>query len=1126
MTPAAVRASLVDALRLDLVGPDPSDVANATEILPTAPSTWYLCGFLVPFEAAEPDDTSAEQLDLLRPRSGADDDAAPDRASARKAPFPSSIGVSVLVPAGVASLDLEAWWGDYVPLARPDGEERGPQRWQRRPGSGRLSLALDRREPVLIQDSGGLAVRVATRDVDPGTDPARPLVPDGTRAVTVFLVNHRPPSPDQGRDDAYAFQAGLRLRCAAGFVARPDLRGHGGAERDDRVAELQYRDVFEHAVGHGVATVAELDPDGTCRATRTEWVPSAQVERVEPSKCEGVELRMERLAELPDAAAAVAALGELPVSYARWIESERGTPHDTDARRVLSRELLDGADYARRRIEDGIALLANPKVLLAFRLANRAMAAAGRQRVAVQVGMAPSAVDPPRWRPFQLAFLLLNLRGIVDPGHVERRTVDLLFFPTGGGKTEAYLGLAAFTLLWRRLNHEGIGGAGVSVLMRYTLRLLTFDQLGRAAALVCALELERQRDPATLGEWPFEIGLWVGMAATPNRMGDKDHADPDSARTKVDRYQRGKGPSPIPLENCPWCGAQFGRNSFDLRPNANHPTDLRIQCLDRSCPWSGRNPLPILTVDEPIYRRLPCFLVATVDKFAQLPWVGESGKLLGKAERHDRLGFYGPSEASQGGASLPKGVLPPPDLVIQDELHLISGPLGTMVGLYEAAIDALCARTDGEQEIRPKIVASTATVRRAERQIEALFGRSSVEVFPPPGPNRRTSFFAQTVSLDVRNGRQYVGVAAQGRSLKVVFLRTALALMSAAQKAWEEAGGKRARPNPADPYMSLIAYFNSLRELGGSRRIVEDEVASRLSGYGARKREGEGAGPFADRRIATPEELTSRESTSKVAETKRRLERTFHDDERVDVALATNMISVGLDILRLGLMVVVGQPKTSSEYIQATSRVGRDADRPGLVVTLMNLRRPRDRSHYERFGAFHASFYRSVEATSVTPFSPRAVDRGVAGVTVTLARHGWRGLTPSNHAVRMRVERSRVQFVSDALGERAARHNSLLSPADRDELRSRVRGRVADLLDDWSKIAERKFQVGAGLKYQQREPGTEAFLIRDPLDPTLGGVSQEERRFKVHRAMRDVELSVNLWARTLDGQDVPSEDEG
>lgn len=371
-------------------------------------------------------------------------------------------------------------------------------------------------------------------------------------------------------------------------------------------------------------------------------------------------------------------------------------------------------------------------------------------------------------------------------------------------------------------------------------------------------------------------------------------------------------------------------------------------------------------------------MIATVDKFAALLWIGQTGALFGRVSHYnDGEGFSSAADEKKAGKPL-ETYLPPPDLIIQDELHLISGPLGTMVGLYETVIDTLCSYTSNGKHIRPKIIASTATVRRASRQIQALFGRSQVDIFPSPSLDRHDSFFAKTDFG--APGRLYLGVAAQGRSLKVVLLRTYLALMAAACKQYEKQGGKRNKENLADPYMTLIGYFNSLRELGGSRRIVEDEVSSRLTKYADRLRHKELVGSFLNRKIDDePEELTSRVSTNKVANTKRCLALPFHEEERVDVALATNMISVGLDIVRLGLMVVLGQPKTASEYIQATSRVGRELKRPGLVVTLLNVHRPRDRSHYERFQSWHNSFYRAVEATSGTPFSPRALDR-LAGV--------------------------------------------------------------------------------------------------------------------------------------------------
>jgi hypothetical protein len=466
----------------------------------------------------------------------------------------------------------------------------------------------------------------------------------------------------------------------------------------------------------------------------------------------------------------------------------------------------------------------------------------------------------------------------------------------------------------------------------------------------------------------------------------------------------------------------------------------------------------------------------------------------------------------------------PPDLVIQDELHLISGPLGTMVGLYETALDALSSREEGGQRIRPKIVASTATVRRATKQIRALFGRSEVDIFPPPGPNRRDSFFAKTVSPTEREPRLYVGIAAPGRNSKVVLLRTYLALLGAAQRAWLEAGGAKNKENPVDPYMTLLGYFGSLRELGGSRRIVEDEVLSRLSSYGERHRVGELRGFFADRQIEhEPLELTSRVTTNKVAEAKRRMSLPFHEKERVDVALATNMISVGLDITRLGLMVVLGQPKMAAEYIQATSRVGRDDQRPGLVVTLLNMHRPRDRSHYERFQAWHHSFYRAVEATSVTPFSPRAIDRALASITVALARLGLPEMTAPQDAIGAARYRKELERVAEVIAQRAESHDKDLSADDAEELRQKVRSRVVDLLDAWAKIAKTHQEEGAGLQYQ-REIGRFPPLLRHPLDPELPRRSREEQKFKSQRSLRDVEQAVSLWVRDPEGASVEGDE--
>jgi hypothetical protein len=1130
VNPLEVRSELVDALKLDLVGPC-ERLGSPTELLPQAPSRWYLTGFLVPLDAdpsQRADEDSTEEVDAANDAGGADDATTPEPASARQRYLPSSMGMSVLVPAVTKQLKVVIHWGDYK-RRKIEGAAAGQEEWERvqRTAEVMLDVPAATKQPreKEVKGSGGLKVAISIRPVT--SDGVDGGLPKGTRSVSVFLVNRRKPAPDETRDEAFTFQTQIEVSAEEAFVPRPNLRSLDSDDWDERVADLQYRNACEFAVGHSVATDAVLR-DGNCRRVRSCWIPQAEVERVAPADMKDVELSMDALALLADVTDAKAKLGQFATKYRAWIVGQRGTmPLSPAKRKETGDELLNRADVAANRIEEGIKLLADAKCLEAFRIANRTMATAAKRRMGVMQGKPAESVTP-KWRPFQLAFILMNLKGIADPTHADRDVVDLLFFPTGGGKTEAYLGLAAFTLVLRRLTNPGIASAGLSVLMRYTLRLLTLDQLGRASTLICALELERQNDVEKLGEWPFEIGLWVGRAATPNRMGQKGDTYRDTARAKTIAYQNDdRKPSPIPLEECPWCGTKFKAVSFKLLPNTDTPSDLRVTCVNRDCAFSRGHALPILAVDEPIYRRLPCFMIATVDKFAAMPWTGEVGAFFGRVQRHDKFGFYGPCQPTDG-QPLPAEHLLPPDLVIQDELHLISGPLGTMVGLYETALDELSSHTVNGKKVRPKIVASTATVRRALSQIRALFDRRVVDVFPPPGPALRNSFFAVTESPQQSNARKYVGIAAQGRSPKVVMLRVYLVLLSAAQKWYGKLAKKGEASNPADSYMTLLGYFNSLRELGGARRLIEDEVRNRLAGYATRKRVGEAEGSFENRQIDyEPVELTSRVSTAQVSEAKRRLSLLHGHKEHADVAIATNMISVGLDITRLGLMVAFGQPKTSAEYIQATSRVGRDHERPGLVVTILNIHKPRDRSHYERFCAYHESFYRSVEATSVTPFSPRALDRGLAGTLVALSRQGHAPMTPPRGAGGILSERTKLDFVVDALAARA-RECCNLPPtsAEAAKVGQRVRDRANDLLDDWSKLATDLSHSGVALQYQIEIGGAQR-LLYEFLNPELKNlpVQNPKMKFRANRSMRDVEPSVNLWMKKLDGSVVEEEDE-
>jgi hypothetical protein len=545
-----------------------------------------------------------------------------------------------------------------------------------------------------------------------------------------------------------------------------------------------------------------------------------------------------------------------------------------------------------------------------------------------------------------------------------------------------------------------------------------------------------------------------------------------------------------------------------------------VGCVNFHCAFArGRAPegLPVLFVDEQIYRELPAFLLATVDKFAMLPFRGAAGALFGRVERRSGRGFWGPMDVGGGGSpagasiELPDGLWPP-ELIVQDELHLISGPLGTMAGLYETAVEALSTRLreDGTA-VRPKILASTATVRRAREQIRALFGRQRTAVFPPPGVDESETWFAEIDHEGrKRPGRLYVGVAAPGRAIKAILLRAHVVLLAAAKRQYDPA------VPASDAYMTLVGYYNSLRELGGMRRLIEDEVLERTE-KAEDRRPADAAGPHPWFRRRTlqqePVELTSRETIDRVKKAKDRLAKAYSDPEHVDVLLASSMISVGVDIDRLGLMLIVGQPKATSEYIQASSRVGRT--HPGLVVTCFNLHKPRDRSHYERFPAYHQSFYRSVEASSLTPFSGPALDRGLAGTLLAMSRLGNPAMTPPRGAMRITSERAEVQENVRRLAERAAGQPGI-PDAERAAVAAAVTTRGEALVDAWWRLAEDAPAGGFFRTYSPYErggggAGSAKPLLYTVLDSDRPAAGTDDALFAAPTSMRDVEPVTHLW---------------
>lgn len=1099
-----VRAELIERLRLELVGPN-----DPFELLDESPGQRYLCGILWPCDSPiEPGDDEGSEVQE-------DSTLAESTPTLAQTLKPSSIGLSFVVRSGVDRLQARVTWGTYSltsteQVAGPDGSVQQRSHWQRQ------DHQLPEIELFLEPDGRRRSAPLLSDPLFQIEWLARPI-PSGL-AVSLFLVNRAEPPARGSQDPHCIFQPVVQLRGPEGVdypFAHRALETAPDAYRDPDVQadELLFHEHRVFAVGHGAATDWQgLSEDHQFASTlQTVITPVFEVPLVSPRGWAGEgTLDMQALADAADGEAINESLAPLLDAYECWLFGDPSRPDRPSLEKTaatlegdLQRTALDHLEQCRQslnRMRKGLELIVqDPIVCQAFQFANRAMALQRRQALWAREARRASNWSIPRtavpcvWRPFQIAFVLQALTGVVQPDHPDRQICDLLWFPTGGGKTEAYLGLAAFTMALRRLRQPEDpafrGDAGITVLMRYTLRLLTIQQFQRATTLICACELIRQKDVATWGHEPFRTGLWVGGDSTPNNF--------DEAKRLLDTEDPTSRATPVQLVACPWCASPLKKNHYyaDARKRR-----VIITCSRRECEFfKKQNPegIPAVVEDEEIYRLLPTLLIGTVDKFARLPWLGETQALFGQVTGFvSGWGFCAAGEDPAGDArrreSLARQQLPdipadtrrllPPELIIQDELHLISGPLGTMVGLYETAIDWLASRPLAAGKVGPKVVASTATIRRADRQVLALFARR-VAVFPSPGTRAGSSFFGEEQAVSAQPGRSYLGVFAPGRSVKTALVRVYAALLASHAAINSPASAR-------DPYQTLVCYFNSLRELGGALRLLEDDVNGRMKVLETRRAGQRYRYQLRSLPGEIPE-LTSRVDSRKIPNILDQLERRSDaaGEQPPDVVLASNMIQVGVDIPRLGLMVVTGQPKTTAEYIQATSRVGRE--HPGLVITVYNWARPRDLSHYERFRSYHAALYRYVEASSVTPFSSRARDRALAAAMVAMLRLSSDMLAPRDSAFRFRPARPEAAEVLNAVIQRAVETEG---PSRQQEVRSQAQM----YLGRWTTAAGRN-----GLVYSGGQRQTPRLLY------SLGGRPTGE--FPAPNSMRDVEPAVGIY---------------
>jgi len=1009
------RDAMIEYLGRHLIGP-----ANEHDSsIDSPPTIRYAVGTLYPQEigvaaALEGEDVDAGVGDKVDGPGGG---AADDPVALSSQWMPASVGLSFVIRGDGLTVEVSAsryvveeagsaLTAEAVEVADHRAVEevveqaptRGRRRWLRTPPTdpsmrSLLELTVPSIPEPLEQEFivlGGLAaVHVLWRPLD------------DARLATVTLLNTQASdSAGSGAVDvATLFE--VALECAPGEGSSiTEYPAPIMMELDDEEAELallyRHRRVF--AVGHGCAAGWDSIDGLSADRVRVDWIPRFETPRLVPVRDESSEaLTLARLAAETDGEVLHRILSDFIAPYGRWIEGIAEQPGIPDSLRGAHERVVGRLRVADSRIRAGIELLrTDADARTAFGLANAAVRSA-ILRDSVRQGEPgrPGAVEPdsigagreePRWFPFQLAFQLSCLPSLLDPGHPDRGTVDLLWFPTGGGKTEAYLGLAATAILHRRITG---GGPGPTVLTRYTLRLLTIQQFQRTATLICAVELLR-RSRSDLGDSPIRLGLWIGQdRGTPNTIA--------RAREAIAELEEGSAAaSPFQIDRCPWCGTTLivsGDGGSTVAHGFSVPDSdsFVIRCLTTNCPFSDE--IPVQVVDQAIYAAPTEFIVGTVDKFAQLPWNENAGRILGHGSG---LG---------------------PSLVIQDELHLLTGPLGTMVGVYEIAVERLI----GSNGPAPKVIASTATIRRAEDQARGLFGRD-VRAFPPAGTRFGESFFAMEADpADGEPGRLYVGVMPQTQTALFAVIQVLAALLQGVKDV------ERLTEAERDAYGTIVAYHNSLRELGATMTAARDDVPERLKVYARDDRTKE--------RSIDPDsivELNSNVGGEDLVAILNRLSLPVSDSASIALLGTTNMFSVGVDVTRLGLMLMKSQPKTTSEYIQATSRVGRGRV-PGLVVVTYSPSRARDRSHYEQFRSFHQALYRWVEPTTVTPFALPARNRALHAVFVALVRHEL-GLRGDADAGQFSSADSRVSGLIEAIIRRVELIDPDESSSSRDQL--------------------------------------------------------------------------------------------
>lgn len=1001
-----VRQEIIDALKIDLMGPQSEE-----EVLDENPRHAYIIGMLASQSETDQEiitnneqevDTDIAYEDGGDYTAGEDDDNEPIITTNFK--IPSSMGISFYIETKTETINLDVSWGDYTKSTekkiKKDGKEYNHASYSRHPMKETLTINFREgwrnKEYKLICDSN---IQIYVSKIS---------LTNGYSLVTAYIMNKRK-NPDSDVE-SLMFQVELKAYSADGsgiFIAEHICREVLAADE----FYFEQRPILGR--GRGCAATWSSAIDGRTSYVKSDFIPQYEFPGVS-SALEGFDkfyFSMRFMSKPMNKDGIIEKLNVLADSYDKWIQEKLindAKMQDDNFKIKVGNQVVSKCQGALSRIKEGINLIVSDEIAFdAFCFMNRSMLLqrnimnySKKHGVGIECNF-NEFIDPrdPNndfgWRPFQIAFILMNLNGIVHPEHKDREIVDLLYFPTGGGKTEAYLGLMAFVIANRRLRAseetEYNSDGGVTAILRYTLRLLTTQQRDRITKMVLAAELIRQKTFPKYGKEPISIGFWVGGGVTPNdfeKLKENPNEPGEARRNQNLLYKQ--------LLNCPFCGKPLSEEEFYIDTEQK---SVSIYCADSNCMFykykQGRIKIPVYLVDEEIYSKCPTIILSTVDKFARLPWDVKTNTLFGRVDRLcSRDGYVAVGEdhsRHNKTKDLPTSTLVPirpflpPELIIQDELHLISGPLGTVYGAYETIIEDMC--TYGDKKIKPKYVVSTATIKNADEQTKCLYARVNTSQFPPNGFEIGDSFFIKEIPVANDPFRKYVGVCAAGQSVKTTLLRIYAIILQTTYAL----SLKDEYKDVIDPYYSLVGYYNSIRELGGAVRLLQDDIPKRI--YRIKNKYHMDKVRYLNKKV----EITSRMSSYEIPNKLKQLETTYDSRDCLDTAVATNMIAVGMDVDRLGLMVVTGQPKQNSEYIQATSRIGRAY--PGLVITLYNPYRPRDLSHFENFTGYHSQMYRFVEGTTATPFSARARDRVMHALIISAIRLKYPEMASNAEAV-------------------------------------------------------------------------------------------------------------------------------